>query len=288
MMKNKNFVAIIMTHGRPDRVHTARALKRQGYTGRVIILIDNEDRSRGEYEKKFKGLVHVFDKKGISDTFDEGDNFGDRRAIVYARNACFEVAKEVGAEWFIELDDDYQDFRYRADGKLQFCDKTNISNLDGVFDAMVDFLKVSKATTIAMAQNGDFIGGKNGSMAKKLKLRRKAMNTFVFNTACDFRFFGRINEDVNSYTCAGRRGVLFLTVPNIGICQKQTQANSGGMTELYLESGTYVKSFYSVMYAPSCVKVADMGPVYRRMHHRIKWRNAVPCIVGEELRKTRP
>ena len=265
MMKNSSFVAIIMTHGRPDRVHTARALKRQGYTGRVIILIDNEDQSRVEYEKKFGSQVHVFDKKRISDTFDEGDNFEDRRAI--------------------ELDDDYQDFRYRADGKLQFCDKTNISNLDGVFDAMVNFLKVSNATTIAMAQNGDFIGGKNGSMAKKLKLRRKAMNTFVFNTDCDFRIFGRINEDVNSYTCAGRRGVLFLTVPNIGICQKQTQSSEGGMTELYLESGTYVKSFYSVMYAPSCVKVSDMGPVFRRMHHRVNWKNAVPCILGQEHKK---
>jgi hypothetical protein len=284
-MKNKNFVAFILTHGRPDRVHTMRSLKRQGYTGRIVVLIDNEDKSRVEYERKFPGLVKVFDKKAISETFDEGDNFEDRRAIIYARNACFDVAKELGAEWFIELDDDYQDFRYRADGKFQFCDKTNISNLDGIFDAMIDFLEKSKADSIAMAQNGDFIGGKNGSKAKKLKLWRKAMNTFVFRADSDFRFFGRINEDVNSYTCAARSGRLFLTVPNIGICQKQTQSSEGGMTDLYLDSGTYVKSFYSVMYAPSCVKVSDMGPVFRRMHHRVDWKNAVPCILGEEHKK---
>lgn len=41
--------------------------------------------------------------------------------------------------------------------------------------------------------------------------------------------------------------------------QMQTQKNAGGMTETYLESGTYLKSFYSVMYAPSCVKLNTMG-----------------------------
>lgn len=286
-MKNDSFVAFILTHGRPDRVHTFRSLKKHGYTGRVVILIDNEDKQRAEYEKRFPGLVKVFDKKGISDTFDEGDNFEERGAIVYARNACFEVAKEIGVKHFIQLDDDYQDFRYRADANYQFCDKTNVSNLNAVFDLMVDFLETSGACSVAMAQNGDFIGGKNGSNAAKLKPWRKAMNTFVCSTERPFRFFGRINEDVNAYTCAARRGDLFFTLPNIGICQKQTQANAGGMTELYLESGTYVKSFYSVMYAPSCVRIKDMGPVFRRLHHSVKWKHTTPCILDESIRKPR-
>lgn len=129
-MKN-NFVMFILTHGRPDKVHTYRSLKRQGYSGRIIILIDNEDKSRSDYEK-FKGEVIVFDKVAISQTFDEGDNFGDRRSIVYARNACFDIAKQLGIKYFIQLDDDYQDFRYRNDSKNKYCDKTNISNLDGI------------------------------------------------------------------------------------------------------------------------------------------------------------
>lgn len=283
-MKN-NFAAFILTHGRPDKVHTYRSLKRQGYSGRIIILIDNEDKSRSDYEKKFKGEVIVFDKVAISQTFDEGDNFGDRRSIVYARNACFDIAKQLGIKYFIQLDDDYQDFRYRNDSKNKYCDKTNISNLDGIFDVMVEFLEQTKSKTVAMAQNGDFIGGKDGSKAKKLKPWRKAMNTFVCCSDRPFQFFGRINEDVNLYSCGGRRGDLFFTIPNVGVCQKQTQSNAGGMTELYLESGTYVKSFYSVMYAPSCVKIVDMGPVFRRMHHRVSWKHTTPCILDESFKK---
>lgn len=43
------------------------------------------------------------------------------------------------------------------------------------------------------------------------------------------------------------------------------------MTELYLDAGTYVKSFYTVMYCPSCVVVSAMGTAHRRLHHHIKW-----------------
>jgi hypothetical protein len=284
-MNEKDFVAFILTHGRPDRVHTFRSLRKSGYTGRVVIVLDNEDKTRAEYEKEFEGTeIYVFDKKAISETFDEGDNFQDRRAIIYARNACFEIAKKLGVRYFIELDDDYGAFQYRFDAVANYRPKA-MKTADAVFDAIVKFLKASKCASVAMAQGGDFIGGGEGSFAKSICLHRKAMNTFVCDAENPFQFFGRINEDVNLYTCGGRRGILLFTIPNVSITQKQTQSNAGGMSELYLSSGTYVKSFYSVMYAPSCVKIKDMGPVHRRLHHSVKWKNAVPCIVGEELRK---
>lgn len=55
------------------------------------------------------------------------------------------------------------------------------------------------------------------------------------------------------------RGEIMFQLPILCLHQMQTQKNAGGMTETYLESGTYLKSFYSVMYAPSCVKLNTMG-----------------------------
>lgn len=57
------------------------------------------------------------------------------------------------------------------------------------------------------------------------------------------------------------------------------------MTDIYLDVGTYVKSFYSVMTMPSCVTVAMMGETHRRMHHNISWVNCVPMILNEKYRK---
>lgn len=74
-------------------------------------------------------------------------------------------------------------------------------------------------------------------------------------------------------------------IHELGLDQLETQSNSGGMTELYLDAGTYVKSFYTVMYCPSCVVVSAMGTAHRRLHHHIKWRYAVPKILHESVKK---
>jgi hypothetical protein len=128
-----------------------------------------------------------------------------------------------------------------------------------------------------MAQGGDFIGGFAGSIWRQPK--RKAMNSFVCLTDRPFQFLGRVNEDVNTYTHLGSRGYLLMTCMWLALQQQQTQKNSGGMTEEYLNSGTYVKSFYSVMYQPSSVRVAVMMSRYPRIHHQVRWRYTVPKIV---------
>lgn len=94
-----------------------------------------------------------------------------------------------------------------------------------------------------------------------------------------------VNEDVNAYVTLGHRGLLFLTFFNVRLNQTPTQASSGGLTEIYLDQGTYLKSFYSVLYAPSCVKVSWTGYVNPRLHHRVAWNNAVPKIVRECWRR---
>ena len=281
-MKHEGFCAFILTHGRANRVYTYKTLKKSGYTGRIIILIDNEDKTASEYRKKFGDEVHVFDKSAIAKTIDEGDNFQDRRAIIYARHACFEIAEQLGIEYFIQLDDDYTDFRHKKNHLGEYCDK-KILNFDAVMDAMLDYYKSIPALTIAMAQGGDFVGGKMGNAWKKPK--RKAMNSFMCSVHRPFKFFGRLNEDVSTYTNLGSRGGLFLTLMNVALQQKQTQSGSGGMTEVYLESGTYVKSFYSVMYQPSSVKVGVMPSKNARIHHQINWRNTVPRILSDEYKK---
>lgn len=71
------------------------------------------------------------------------------------------------------------------------------------------------------------------------------------------------------------------TIPFAGLTQKTTQKSRGGMTELYLDNGTYVKSFYTVMLAPSCATIKPMGNTRLRLHHSIEWDYAVPKIVRE-------
>ena len=278
-----DFAVFILTHGRPNKVITYDTLRRQGYTGPVYIIIDNEDKTADEYRRNFGDKVIVFDKAAIAKTFDEGDNFNDRRAVIYARNASFQIAQDLGLRYFLQLDDDYTKFDYRITPDMQYPDGHWIvrTKLNNIFDLLLDYYKSINACSIAMAQGGDFLGGSEDTY----KFKRKCMNTFFCSVDRPFQFVGRINEDVNTYVWFQMLGNLFLTVPFVKVDQLQTQNNTGGMTEMYLDSGTFLKSFYTVMYAPSCTKVALMGRASQRLHHSIDWPNAVPCIVPEICRK---
>jgi hypothetical protein len=282
-MENKILV-FILTHGRAGNISTIKALEKSGYTGEIVYLIDDEDKTRDEYLKRYKNRVEIFDKKIYADLADEMDNFDDRRSIVHARHASYDIAKKRGYRYFIMLDDDYTGFAFKFNQDLEYRDKP-IKNLDLVFQKMVNFLNESGAMTVCFAQGGDFLGGGDGSFGKKIKLRRKAMNSFFCDTEKRIWFYGRLNDDVNTYARRGNLGELFFTFGMVALNQKATQSVNGGMTEVYKAGGTYVKSFYTVMLCPSFVKIAMMGETHRRLHHKITWKNAVPMILHPKHKK---
>lgn len=280
----ESFAAFILTNGRPDRVKTYHTLRKSGYTGKIYLIVDDLDKTKEQYIEKYKDEVIIFDKKAIAQTFDNGDNFNDMRAIIYARNACFEIAKKIGIKYFIELDDDYYVLMYRFDNELNYKPKT-IKNFDIVINSLLKFYIHSNSDSIAMAQGGDFIGGESAPLAQAIMMKRKCMNSFICSTDRPFQFIGRVNEDVNTYTRLASTGLLMFTINQVNLDQVDTQANSGGMTEMYLDSGTYVKSFYSVMYHPSSVCVRMMNSKRSRLHHSVSWNNTTPMILRESLKK---
>jgi hypothetical protein len=100
-------------------------------------------------------------------------------------------------------------------------------------------------------------------------------------------FLGKTNEYVNAYVTYGQIGKLLGTVYQIEIAQMQTQANKGGLTDVYINDGTYLKSFYSVICAPSCVKVAIMGNKHKRIHHSVDWDCCAAKIISDKYKKWR-
>ena len=188
--------------------------------------------------------------------------------VVFARNKNFEIARDLGLTHFLQLDDDYTNFQFKIPTSTKL-ECTPPKNLDNIFDIYIDFLNNTPTTSIAFAQGGDFLGGKdNRWFWKDLHgPKRKVMNCFFNRVDRPYQFFGRINEDVNCYVHNGKLGHLFLTHPYMSMVQPQTQTNSGGLTEFYKDQGTYVKSFYTILFNPTAVTVKSMGLTHRRLHH---------------------
>ena len=283
--KPNDFVVIILCHCRPYDTTTPATLRKFGYTGDIILLLDDEDPTIDEYRKQYPDLpIEIFSKDELLLRTDIMNSHVNKSCGVYARNVCFEVAEKYGYKYLCEMDDDYVGvpYRYIADNKLYRCNEVN---LDKVFDAYIEFLNASEdIEAVAFAEPGDFVGGTGSNLNNKGYIR-KCMGSWIMRASSTTRFLGLMNDDVNAYLINGSRGKIYITYPFIMIDTPATQSVSGGMTEVYKGTGTYTKTFYTVVLCPSFVKIDMFGDKHYRIHHRVKWDNAVPKIVSSRYRK---
>ena len=284
-MRHSSFAVFIMVHGRPDKSWTYRNLRKQNYTGKIFLVADDLDETVPQYREKYGDELLVFDKKKAATYCDSGDTTGDLRSTLFSANTIPRLAKERGIKHYFIMCDDYLAFNYAMDFDKSFSTKSRrVRDLDRGFDELIDFYETADITTLAMSQGGDFAGGPK-SLVWIRGLSRKAMNSFLCSTEKPINFVGRMNEDATTYTLDGSRGKIFFTTALMRLEQLRTQEESGGLTDLYTDYGTHLKSFFTVMYNPSCTKISEIGVVVRRIHHNINWEHAVPKIISDRYKK---
>lgn len=281
---SNDFCIIIISNGRPDNVITYNTLISAKTQIPIHILIDDQDKTSRQYFENFPGMVHVFNKIKLSKRVDQYDNFDNLRTTTHARNAAFDLAEKLGVRYFLVLDDDYTNFRFRIDSKINHNKRgpSVMQTLDSIFYATLEYFKSCSFASICFAQGGDFLGVES-NFYRKGGPKRKAMNSFFCDTKRKFSFVSRLNEDVNTYMSLGHSGSVFLTIPFVQLEQKATQKSTGGMTDAYIDSGTYVKSFYTILCRPDCTKISLM--VGNRIHHSINWQKATPMIIDPKHKK---
>jgi hypothetical protein len=280
-----DFAIFIPTHKRPNNIKTLRLLEKVGYTGKTFLVVDDQDPTLEQYKKAHPDRVLVFSKEEEAKRTDAGNNFLDRRSVVYARNAIFDLARQVGVRFFLVLDDDYKDVYSKFDRGAFYGNWPVKKGFDRIVECVLSFLESApNIRCLAFLQQGDFMGGKQSNTAEGIKLYRKIMNSFFCDVERPFLYAGEMNDDVNTYVTLAPKGALFLSTNLLSIDQTDTQEQEGGLTDLYLDMGTYTKSFYTVMMAPSCVKV-EASHSMGRIHHFIDSRKAYPKILDPKHKK---
>jgi uncharacterized protein YrzB (UPF0473 family) len=285
METNKRFAVFILSHGRADIITTVDTLRKQGYTGEIFVVIDDEDDQEDLYREKFGDAVIQFNKMQYFLSTDTGDLDQSRTVGVFARNFIQDEAKRRGYKYHLQLDDDVTMFDLRwenEEGKLKF---KKCMNMDKMIEAMCDFMDCSpKITALSFGCTGYLIGGA-ANQTWKDKLVRKAMTTF-FLRSDDVNYFSfRMNDDITTTALNTMKGKLYFTTAEIEAHTAPTQSIKGGMTEAYLDSGTYRKSFYSVMALPAAAVISAMGETDYRIHHAIYWGKCAPKILSDRWKK---
>lgn len=278
----KRFAIFILSHGRAETITTYEAMRKNGYTGDMYVVIDNEDDQEPIYREKFGKEIIQFDKRDYVPLTDLGDLDDDRRIGVFARNFIQDKAQEMGYQYHLQLDDDIHGIAIRyADGdKLR---AYNCKNIDAVLEAILEYMDNTPFTSMSLGLQAYLIGGMN--LTWKKQLVPKCMTTFIMR-ASDKRYFHmRMNDDITTSAINNMRGHMYYSIVPIMVEVDETQVQKGGMTEIYQDNGTYRKSFYTVMALPSCTKISSMGITDYRVHHQIMWNNCAPRILSDRYRK---
>lgn len=278
-----DFAVFILSHGRAKTMTTVNMLKQGKYSGKWYVVIDDMDDQMEQYKTLYGKHVIVFDKRKESERADLGDNGTDLRIGVLARNFIIDEADRRGYKYHLQLDDDYSAFmfRYVKDDKLK---SAKVKNLDKLFSLFIEYLSKTNITCLACSVAGDFLGGAQNKRYYE-GLLRKCMNTFFLRSDDKFYFKMRMNDDVSTNVMNTMKGKIFLSCTYCMIEMQETQKGKGGMTETYLDAGTYWKSFYSLMCEPSCCGIQMMNSKHKRIHHKIMWNNCAPKIISEKYKK---
>lgn len=283
-MKSENEYAVfILSHGRAENVRTIDMLKGGNYSGEWFIVIDDEDDEAEKYFELYGDHVIQFCKKEIADQTDTCDLDTDRRVGVFARNFIIDEAKRRGYKYHLQLDDDFTRLDYRYVKKNRLVDK-KCTQFDALFAAMLEFLKTTDTVWLSFGLSNYYLGGMKNTHVLD-GLLRKTMGSFFMNTEKAPKFFCRMNDDITTNFMCTYRGALMFTFLPIQVLTPPTQHDSGGMTDIYQENGTYRKSFYSILHAPNFVMISRQGVKDKRVHHEIKWVSCAPKILNQRYKK---
>lgn len=249
----KDFACIVISHGRPE-CSTVKVLRECGYTGKIYIVVDDEDKTLPDYIERYGADVHVFHKE---ESFDTGDLGGNKGIATFARNECRKVAVKNNASYYFMLDDDLKSlsYRYNDNGHLRGI-KTR--ELDRLFNEICTYFDETPVQCIGFGNAVDYIGGvptfESGNAS------RVVMNGYFLRTENIFFWNGRYSEDFITEVMCGRKGQAWFRFTHVMNqfdvwLPKKNQEYTGGCIASYKSEGSFKLRFYATMFYTDCIKI---------------------------------
>lgn len=204
-MSIPTYSVFVISHNRTE-CKTYNWLMNNGFNRDLFIVIDTEDKSIDEYRKLYGDRVLVFDKGDYDcDLF---DNNPSRTSATFARNACFDFAKERGSEYLIIFDDDISgaNYRFMVNGKLK---SQKVTNVTAILDEIVKWVSCANNFGCASYNLATNFRGVFDS------LKKDPVSMFVVSSNDELRFRGRASEDINFAYHMGLNGKFTLSINNI-------------------------------------------------------------------------
>jgi hypothetical protein len=259
-----NTAVIIISHSRPS-CETYGALRAHGYSGKIFILVDDEDQTVESYKAKYKDCVHVYHKQDYR-LVDTCDNSSSLSAAVVARHACHDLAVSLGLDAYVMSDDDITDFVYRQYDENHSLKTYQIHNFDEVFSECYDFLFSIKNTMFSFFPAAMVFPGRFDKF-------ERWCTQFMFRKVSDgIHLKQRFHDDMYEMMTCDRIGYFVFCIHNLIFKSDQcttTQSVTGGMADAYKSYSPYARRFLNVITNPSMFSIecdAGKGGIIFKKH----------------------
>lgn len=278
-----NYAVFILSHKRSDRVETYSTLRNSGYTGKIYIVIDDEDMQQEQYKERFNNDVLVFNKEMWINSTDTVTNDKKKSSPVYARNFIEHIAGELKYDAYIVMDDDIINLRFRYIENYVAKSQALKSNLDEVLDAYMNYLVSANIATLSFATVMVYAGGVHDDKDMvRLASHRYTCQIHMRNLAFPVDWISLANNDSISANNTAKIGYLWWALPFIVYDSPKMNTLPGGMKSVYDSVSEFKRAFMSTVVSPSVCRV---GCSKDRLAIKRDLKAAYPVIISGRYKK---
>lgn len=282
MTANNEWVHIfIPSYHRADNLKTVRYFIEIGYPAEYLhVFIDDEADDRVLYKlacEEYGCQLHVFDMVEARRRYDYVHRPSPaRRSAGQARNMFYDVARELGIDFYCIQDDDTSNYQLRPFGVYtRIVRRAEI--MQSIFSAVRDFMQRHHIGLFGLSQTGDIYSNEFDAAM----FRPKVMNTTFIDIRYIYRGERGVQDDDTSQFVGVMNEGLFCGSLASGVVLSQTASatSPGGLTDLYNELKLLNKSVVVPIQFPSCSWAERQKKNGNRIHHRINYRYLFPRIM---------
>ena len=242
----------IKTHGRPDNQLTLQTLRQAGYTGEIVLVLDDEDDTYNDYLKyrNENTALYIFNKERFVQKIDSGVSNPKRKVNLYAWCACEDLAKTYGEKFFIMADDDITGFRWRYEDNGHLRSLNITQNLDKAFSYIEDYMLSCNISAMSTGIPQMYFSGNIEDNLWKWRVPY----TFVFrNAKYKMNWVSEYEEDIITAIQSSIEGQYISVLPIIQRNTVEMGTNYGGMHNSYTNS--FKNAEYGYIWNPSCREI---------------------------------
>ena len=284
-MKIDPYTLFILSYNRPRKQKTLQYLLKNRYEGSWYIVVGTDDKSIEEYKLLYgEDRIVVFDKFDYAKRIDTGDNFNLLASVVYARHASYEIAKDLGYEYFIQCDDDIDNFQARPvkEGELL---SVPIKDCSKMTDSLMELYQSEpRMITLGVGEEREYMGGvSNPALSRGYSFG--AASFMLCSVGRGHYYNATFTEDGVHQVLSERCGKMIHSAVAYKLTTKDHQATGvDGMGETYASMGNgieYNEKIRMLMANPAGRRILRSGDKFRFLMER---NSARPLIVSEDLK----